>query len=416
MASRSNILVTPQIQESQAKISSPLLQNFGYVWKVNGELSELSCTPERIKDPLCFSEEAQATDALLKLYLRDLKDVVSCVIATLDEFIGEAKQRNLEQNRGRKQVREHFFFSLENKISHRKEIGPTINEIKDKLVKIENKLERYYLMGSGLRRDQELERKVQSVSFMSTNSGFSIDDSGESDLLLGRKEDANIILKMLTSNEFDRREVPVITIVGDKGIGKTTLAQLVYNDLSVEKHFEIRVWVSVSNAFDVISLTTAILESVTLNHSKLKFIEPFQCELQRILRGKRFILVSDDVCNRNLFSWNALRAPFLFADRESRIIVSTRSETVASMMNPIHTLNLQVLSEEYCWLLFKKRLCTKEHDIHPGLEAIGRQIVQKCKGLPEAVDAVANHLQNKVDKHEWEMILEDDWWVPEENK
>ncbi|XP_042478763.1 putative disease resistance protein RGA3 [Macadamia integrifolia] len=97
------------------------------------------------------------------------------------------------------------------------------------------------------------------------------------------------------------------------------------------------------------------------------------------------------------------------------IIVTTRRERVASMMNPIQTHSLRALSEEDCLLLFKKMVCTDKHDIHPGLEAIGRQIVQKRMGLPGAVDAVADHLQNKIDKHGWEMILEDDWCVPEEN-
>ena len=53
------------------------------------------------------------------------------------------------------------------------------------------------------------------------------------------------------------------------GIGKTTLAQIVYNNDRVEKHFHLRIWVCVSDQFDVVRVTKTILRSVTLKHTDL---------------------------------------------------------------------------------------------------------------------------------------------------
>ncbi|CBI35144.3 unnamed protein product, partial [Vitis vinifera] len=65
------------------------------------------------------------------------------------------------------------------------------------------------------------------------------------------------------------------------GIGKTTLAQIIYNDGRVENRFEKRVWVCVSDDFDV-----------------------------NEMKEKRFFLVLDDVWNENLNHWDVLQAPF----------------------------------------------------------------------------------------------------------
>ena len=57
---------------------------------------------------------------------------------------------------------------------------------------------------------------------------------------------------MLSSD--NQENFSMVAIVGIGGLGKTTLAQLVYNNERVVQYFEPRIWVCVSNNFDVKSL------------------------------------------------------------------------------------------------------------------------------------------------------------------
>ncbi|XP_070680546.1 putative disease resistance RPP13-like protein 1 [Malus domestica] len=81
--------------------------------------------------------------------------------------------------------------------------------------------------------------------------------------LVGRDGDKEELTRLLISDAESRNNVSVITIVGMTGIGKTTLAKLVYNDERVKEHFDIQAWVGVSEDFDAVRVTKTLLESIT---------------------------------------------------------------------------------------------------------------------------------------------------------
>ncbi|CBI18309.3 unnamed protein product, partial [Vitis vinifera] len=121
------------------------------------------------------------------------------------------------------------------------------------------------------------------------------------------------------------------------GIGKTTLAQIIYKDGRVENRFEKRVWVCVSDDFDV-----------------------------NEMKEKNFFLVLDDV-------WNE-KSP-----------LTTRNETVASIMQTMPSYQLGQLTEEQCWLLLSQQAFKNlNSNACQNLESIGWKIAKKCKGLPLA--------------------------------
>ena len=78
-----------------------------------------------------------------------------------------------------------------------------------------------------------------------------VDESG----VYGRDGNKKEIMEMLLSDNAICNEIGVISIVGMGGIGKTTLAQLVYNDERVKKHFDLEAWVCVSEEFDLLQIT-----------------------------------------------------------------------------------------------------------------------------------------------------------------
>ena len=68
-------------------------------------------------------------------------------------------------------------------------------------------------------------------------------------------------LDMLLKDESTDNEVCIISVVGMGGLGKTNLAQLAYNDEKVKDHFDLRVWVCVSDDIEVLRIAKIILQS-----------------------------------------------------------------------------------------------------------------------------------------------------------
>ena len=92
-------------------------------------------------------------------------------------------------------------------------------------------------------------------------------------------------------------KVAVLPIVGSKGLGKTTLAQLVFNDEEIRNHFELRLWVWVSNVFDIKIIVQKMLESAKGEIKEALEMNTLINDLHQEIDGRRYLLVLDDVRN-----------------------------------------------------------------------------------------------------------------------
>ncbi|CBI24816.3 unnamed protein product, partial [Vitis vinifera] len=164
------------------------------------------------------------------------------------------------------------------------------------------------------------------------------------------------------------------------GSGKTTLARLLYNDDRVKEHFHLKAWVCVSTEFLLIKVTKSFLEEIG-SKTDSDNLNKLQLELKDQLSNKKFLLVLDDVWDLKPRDWE------------------------------VQTRHLGQLSPQNCWRLFEK-LAFEDRDSNAflELEPIGRQIVDKCQGLPLAVKALGRLLHSKVEKREWENVLNSEIW------
>ena len=200
------------------------------------------------------------------------------------------------------------------------------------------------------------------------------------------------------------------------GIGKTTLAQLAFNHHEVKDQFEKRIWVCVSKPFDQCRVAKAIIESLAGGDPKITELQSLLEKICELIGGKKFFLVFDDVWTENHAMWKPFRDALKNCGSEnSRILVTTRKDKVAKMMESENTIKLEELSEEDCWSVFSKTAFSdKDSKQCEQLEDLGRQISKKCKGLPLAAKTLGSLMHFKKSREEWKNVLDSNLWELED--
>ncbi|KAK4341165.1 hypothetical protein RND71_039666 [Anisodus tanguticus] len=195
---------------------------------------------------------------------------------------------------------------------------------------------------------------------------------------VGFEDDANRIIQLLT---IGRKELDIISVVGMAGLGKTTLAKKVFKHQSVVLHFDVRVWCTISQTYDVRELLFDIFKQV----ERIKFDMDMDSSdiadmLRKSLKSKRYLIVLDDIWED--LAWDDLRLSFPDDRYGSRIILTTRLKQVA--------MQVKRYSEPYClrfltlaesWKLLQKKVFQKKA-CPPEFWDLGLQVAEYCKGLP----------------------------------
>ncbi|GLU07884.1 hypothetical protein SLE2022_248230 [Rubroshorea leprosula] len=237
----------------------------------------------------------------------------------------------------------------------------------------------------------------------------------------GREGDKDAILQKVLNDEDGDENPHVIPIVGMGGLGKTTLARLVYNDAKLKGVFEHKAWVCVSDEFDILRITISIIEQITQKKYRgSKDPSVIQGELYNMLSGKKFLLVLDDAWSEDNSCWDELQRVFVSAAVGSKIIVTSRSKGVAKAMRATDQIYpLEELPQNHCLSLLARQALGRENfdaNAHLHLKDIAEEIVKRCRGLPLAVKTLGGVLYGELDPKTWVKILNSEIWeLPEES-
>ncbi|XP_074285684.1 putative disease resistance protein RGA1 isoform X2 [Silene latifolia] len=356
-----------------------LMQSVCSISYCKSELDDLQNTVQTVRAVL---EDADAKQDLLssqeKNYIQELKDAVYDADDVLDEFLTLAKQKQLRSN---KVISFFFRFKL---LIHR--LSSKVKMVNDKLNKIATKSDKFSF---------KVDCKPMKFTKEETSSFIC-------DKIIGREEDVEkIIGVLLGSHTIDHPNVSLLAIMGMGGLGKTALAQLVFNDPRITEAFQLKRWTCIADQDEQQWSLKAFIRKVVKGPSidDKSSLEEIHHEVKKQLGGRKYLLILDDVWTESYDQWQQFEGYLKVGGRGSWIIVTTRSKTTAQMIAGDQMHELRGLSESDSWHLFE-RMAFQAEERDDELVKLGKEIVKKCTNVPLAIRVVGSLLHGQS-KSKW---------------
>ncbi|XP_039119016.1 putative disease resistance RPP13-like protein 1 [Dioscorea cayenensis subsp. rotundata] len=242
---------------------------------------------------------------------------------------------------------------------------------------------------------KNIDSRLEEILKQGLNNGLTLFNLNttvehEIDLVGGIEQDTeNLVEKLMITSSSPG--VHVYGIVGERGIGKTTLARKIFNHQTIKDKFHSPppIWVDVhmNSTF----------------HTIMNSINKFDGDL---IQDKEILVVLNDVNDSKVLK--DMTTDYMHLITNANVLVTTRYESVITHEG-IYKHKLPLLSEEDGWALMCKLLF---HDGEKGnmqhFEQIGKKMVNKCHGLPLSIKTIARILNAKEKNHsdKWEKVLE----------
>ncbi|KAJ4849940.1 hypothetical protein Tsubulata_903813 [Turnera subulata] len=376
--------------------------------KLNNKLLEkLKITMITVSGLLNDAEEKQMMNRDVQRWLDELKDAAYHADDVLDAIAYESLRKESKAKELKKPIDQmRKILCCLNLAAHHKEK----RELNGKLEGIIETLEYLVKQNATLGLIGKDVTHIPHAGRIPTTS--LVDDH----LYVRNHEKAQLVQLLLCFEVANVKPFDLISISGLGGIGKTTLAQLAYNDERISRWFHFKVWLCASETFDVRRLTEDILKSNSGGKQCGDMTDDqLHKELEKAVEGQKILLVLDDVWRVDTSQWDFLLRPFKSVAKGSKIVVTTRDEKMASiesmlLVHPIHV-RLEKLTGDDPWSLFAVHAFGQEDpSVYPELNRIGKDIVKKCDGLPLAIQAVGRLLSCSRDVLKWEEILKSSYW------
>ncbi|KAF5775492.1 putative P-loop containing nucleoside triphosphate hydrolase [Helianthus annuus] len=299
------------------KLASEALNAYVRSQGIHSELKKLERTLTQIQSLLNDASQKETTNEAVQNWLNGLQHLAYDIDDVLDDLATQAMHHELTQQSGpitskvKKLVPTSFRnFKLSNRMHHK------LDDITTKLEDLERE------KGSlGLIVKDEKSKIRYQTSLVDPSS------------IVGRQQEKKELLMKLLGEEPCDHNFSIVPIVGMGGLGKTTLAKLLYDDKEVKKHFELMAWVCVSDQFDIFNISKVILQSVKGDDKEFADLNLLQVALRNQLREKRFLMVLDDVWSESYEDWRTLVSPFHGCAPGSKIIMTTRKEQLLNKVS-----------------------------------------------------------------------------------
>ncbi|KAI0514012.1 hypothetical protein KFK09_010045 [Dendrobium nobile] len=422
--------VGPIMEKIINACSDYLEEQVGWQTGMKKELESLRQNHPKIQAVVFAANQAQISDQNhpINKWIWQLRDAIDEANDVLDEFEYMKHQEQLTKNTEETKKRKFlpsFICESARKIL---KIGERVIKRDPNLKRLEEAVHKLDKVSADVSTFLHLldstkqEQKEQEVDFYKARETGSLPTTND---LIGRGKDKESVVLWLRKPSNEPRttdlygNISLLSIVGHGGMGKTTLLQHVYED-EMTKEFDLKMWVCVSNNFDVKKVIADMLESLKKERPRLETVEALQDSLRTEIMSKKFLLVLDDIWendeNRDIRKWEKVFAPLAYGEIGSRILVTTRMDSVATMIAKVikkekERFQLQGLEEDQCLQLLNSHAFAdvENPNDHKRLRSIAGEIVKKLLGSPLAAKVIGGVLNSSLDERHWTKVLNSDF-------
>ncbi|KAK9068123.1 hypothetical protein SSX86_012234 [Deinandra increscens subsp. villosa] len=383
------------------KLASATLKTIARHNGIDAEIKKWQRSLTQIQGVLIDASHKEITSQPVKRWLNDLQHLAYDIDDVLDQLTTEAMHR--EFNHESESISSKVRKLIPSCCTNFSRNTTLLNKLDNITAKLKDLVDEKTDLGLRVLEEDQPRSKNKNRSLQTSLVNATS--------IVGRHFEKEALVHMLLGGESCHQSFSIVPIVGMGGVGKTTLAKLLYDEKQVKDHFELNAWVCVSDEFDCFAISKVIYQSVTTENKVFEDLNLLQVALRDFLMGKRFLLVLDDVWSESCEDWEMLVSPFHACAPGSKIIVTTRKDQLLRKLGCNHLNQLESLSSEHALsLVALHALGVTNFDSHLSLKPHGIGIVKKCNGLPLALKALGRLLGMKKDEEYWKKVLDSEIW------
>ncbi|CAO1940341.1 unnamed protein product [Urochloa humidicola] len=384
------------------KLKDIILEEAISVLGVKADLKELQRIMNHIQCFLNDAEERRTEELAVNNWLGELKDAMY----EADDII------DLARLEGTKLLADHASSSRRSSECSRFPLFtclPTIrrrHEIAVRIRKFNTELEKVAKLGERFLKLQSMQPKggVSLIVHQMKTCELVEPNLVGKETIIACKRLVGLIL------EHKEHKAYKIGIVGTAGVGKTTLAQNIYNHNKIKGTFRKQAWICVSQEYSEDTLLKEVLRNIEEDYKPDETVGELKRKLPAAVENKSLFLVLDDVWKHETWT-NLLRTPLNTA-AASTILVTTRNDIVTRTIGMEDVHRVQLMSNDVGWELLWKSMNINEETEVQNLRSIGEEVVRMCGGLPLAIKVIASVLASREKtENQWRHILKSSAWT-----
>uniref|UniRef100_A0A453MAJ5 Uncharacterized protein n=1 Tax=Aegilops tauschii subsp. strangulata TaxID=200361 RepID=A0A453MAJ5_AEGTS len=223
----------------------------------------------------------------------------------------------------------------------------------------------------------------------------------------GRDNDKQEIMARLSGSIT--KEITILPIYGIGGIGKTTMAQLVFKDSHFKEYS--RVWVYVSQKFDLNKIGNSIISQLSNCNSQHTDPQMVENNVQRLFSGKKILIILDDLWEMEAEKLERLKTMLELGEGSNVVaVVTTREEYIAQKIQTLEPYKLTPLGDDICWTIIKDKTSFDARTNNAQLELIGKDIAKKCGGMALAAQSIGYMLYSMKSVDQWVSVNNSEFW------